>query len=478
MEASTLEGLTLLVVDDDLLLRRRLLAFLEGRGADVQGAGSVDETKRILDGLDFDFVLLDIHLPDGSGLDLLRARVFPDGLGVIVMTAEAGVATAVEAMRMGAVDYLVKPFDLEELPIVIERVRRSRQRARLEEHRRGRAEDSLLFFGPSLEELERLLRKILEADGRIRTNLPPVLIQGETGTGKTSIARWLHHHGPRAGRPLVEMNCSALPETLAESELFGHERGAFTGAHAARIGLFEASQGGTLFLDELPSLSLGLQAKLLKAIEDQRIRRVGGRKEIPVDARIIAATSVDLRERVARGEFREDLLHRLDLYRVPLPPLREWGADILELAERLLARLAARHRLGGKHFSEAGRRRIRDHSWPGNVRELAHELERAVVFEEGDHLDLEQLPVQGKPKDRTAGGADGWFNAGYVFPDHGFVLEEAISQLIRHALRQANDNVSATARLLGVTRDYVRYRLTDRQGTGAVGGDSPGDDSG
>jgi DNA-binding NtrC family response regulator len=272
------------------------------------------------------------------------------------------------------------------------------------------------------------------------------------------------------------MNCSALPEALAESELFGHERGSFTDAHAARIGLIEAAQGGTLFLDELPSLSMALQAKLLKAIEDHRIRRVGGRKEIPVDARIVAATSVDLRERVAQGTFREDLLHRLDLYRVELPPLRDWGDDMLVLAEQLLARLADRHRLRGKQLSEEGRRRIRSHPWPGNVRELAHELERAIVFEEGEQLRLGQLGPAAQPRSElpaVGAGEPDWFNPAFVFPESGFVLEAAINRLIQHALRQSDDNVSAAARLLGVTRDYVRYRLADRREHGADGGGAP-----
>jgi two-component system, NtrC family, response regulator AtoC len=470
MEGRILEGLSLLVVEDDELLRKRIVAHLDRCGADVMGVGTIEETRRTLAGMDFDFALMDIHLPDGSGLDLLRQRTFPAGLGVIVMTAEAGVATAVEAMRLGATDYLVKSFELEELPLVIERANRSRQRARLDEHERSRADDSGFFFGESLAELERLLRKVIEVDTRIRTHLSPVLIQGETGTGKTTIARWLHHRGPRANRPLVEMNCSALPEPLAESELFGHERGAFTDAHVARIGLFEASQGGTLFLDELPSLSMALQAKLLKAIEDQRIRRVGGRKEIPVDVRIIAATSVDLGERVAAGQFREDLLHRLDLFRVVMPPLRDRGADLTRLAERLLERLAERHRLPVKPLSSLGQQRIRIYPWPGNVRELANELERALVFEEGEFLDLGQLRMNSGTTEDPDSGAGDWLNPGFQFPERGFVLEEAIGRLIQQALKQAGGNVSGAARLLGVTRDYVRYRLAEQRGEEGVGG--------
>jgi two-component system, NtrC family, response regulator AtoC len=293
------------------------------------------------------------------------------------------------------------------------------------------------------------------------------LIQGETGTGKTTIARWIHRHGPRADSPLVEVNCSALPETLAESELFGHERGAFTDARAARIGLFEAANGGTLFLDELPSLSLALQAKVLTAVEDHKIRRVGGSKEIPVDVRIIAATNRDLREAVAKSEFREDLYHRLDLFSVDIPPLRERGEDVLRLAETFLDRLAKRHRVQGKSLSAQGRKNLMGYGWPGNVRELAHELERAIVFDESNALDFESLT---RRRSTVASGEAGkgpnndWFNEAFVFPPDGFSLEEAIMRMINHALKQTNQNVSAAARLLGVSRDYLRYRLSGKTG--------------
>jgi two-component system, NtrC family, response regulator AtoC len=255
------------------------------------------------------------------------------------------------------------------------------------------------------------------------------------------------------------MNCSAVPETLAESELFGHERGAFTDARTARMGLFEAASGGTLFLDELPSLSPPLQAKVLKALEDQRIRRLGGNREVPVDVRVIAATHRDLKELVSAGQFREDLLHRLDLYRVQLPALRERGDDIVELAERLMERLCQRHRLPRKSITAFGRRRLLAYPWPGNVRELSHELERAIVFVESQQLDFEQL-------DRSPGsghapmGRTEWLNPNFSYPESGFSLEEAIDRLIGLALQQTGNNVSAAARLLGVSRDYVRYRLS------------------
>jgi len=286
------------------------------------------------------------------------------------------------------------------------------------------------------------------------------LIRGETGTGKSTLARWLHRRGPRKGQPLIEVNCSALPETLAESELFGHERGAFTDARAARQGLFEAAHGGTLFLDELPSLSLPLQAKVLTAIEERDIRRLGGNRTIQVDVRIIAATSRDLRGAVAAGDFREDLMHRLDLYRVSLPPLRDRGGDVLRLADHLMVKIGRRHRLPPRLITATGRQRLLQYPWPGNVRELAHELERALVFSEAAQLDFAHLPageadcrVAEEPSQRD------WLRPGYTFPEEGFVLEDAINRLVQLALRQAGQNVSRAARVLGVTRDFIRYRL-------------------
>ncbi len=466
MQSGALAGLEILIVDDEPLLRRQVAAQLEKLGAETTMAGDLATARKLIAGQEFEFVFLDVNLPDGLGTDLLKEGVFPANSGVIVMTAEAGVTGAVEAIRLGAVDYLAKPFDPAELPLVLARARRTRQTARVEEHRRENTDRSreFFFFGAALAALEKQLEKILIADRRLRESLPPVLIQGETGTGKTTVARWLHNQGPRAQQPLVEVNCSALPETLAESELFGHERGAFTDARAARMGLFEAANGGTLFLDELPSLSAGLQAKVLTAIEDGKIRRVGSQKPIPVDVRLIAATNQDLQGLVAEGKFREDLYHRLDLFRVVIPPLRERSDDIARLAELIVGRLCHRHGLPLKRISATGREKLLSYAWPGNVRELAHELERSIVFEEGEWLNFEQLGGKGKPKVAGEGAgerkAGDWFDEGFEFPEQGFSLEAAINRLIQHALKQSNNNVSAAARLLGVSRDYIRYRLS------------------
>jgi len=476
-----MQGASVLVLEDDGLLRRQLVAFLERAGADVTGVGNVAGARSALENLAFDFALLDVHLPDGQGTDLLKEDRFGPNTSVVVMTAEGGVAGAVEAMRLGALDYLTKPFEPGELPLVFQRVRRRRQTERLEEFRREdeTPRDDEFVFGSALSGLRAQLDRIVAADVRMQTELAPVLILGETGTGKTSVARWLHARGPRSACPLVEVNCSALPESLAESELFGHERGAFTDARAARLGLFEAADGGTLFLDEMASLSLPLQAKVLTAVEDRRIRRLGGNKAIPVDVRVVAAANRDLKELAAEGRFREDLYHRLDLFRLLIPSLRERQADIVPLAQALMRRASRRHRLQPREITAEGRRRLEAYGWPGNVRELAHELERALVFEDGPLTFGHLAPMtrgprlgSGEPADGggvrsgniEAGKSDDWFNPGYRIPDEGFSLDGVILRVVGHAVKQAGGNVSAAARLLGVSRDVVRYRLEGRAG--------------
>jgi len=463
MAKSVLAGLNILLLEDELLLRKRLTAYLEKEGAEVTAVGTVAAARAAVEGIALDAALLDVNLPDGRGTDLLKEKLFTATTTVVVMTAEGGVAGAVDALRAGASDYLVKPFDPDELPVRFAQARRAQQTRRADDFRRG--QEGELLFGESLAGVKDQLQKITAADRKLGHHLPPVLIEGETGTGKTAIARWIHRHGPRADGPLVELNCSALPEALAEAELFGHERGAFTDAKMARIGLMEAADGGTLFLDELPSLAGSLQAKLLTALEDHVLRRVGATRPVPVDARIIAATNVDLNAQVAAGKFREDLLHRLDLFRVKLPPLRDRGSDIIVLAHELLARVCRRYGQQQPPIPAEGKARLRAHRWPGNVRELSHEIERAVVFGGPEGLTFSHLGEKAPGQDP----AHDWLRRGFVFPETGFSLEAAIDQMVAHAVRQAGGNVSGAARLLGVSRDVVRYRLKGERGNEAGG---------
>ncbi len=445
-------GTTVLLLEDDAGLVRRLTAYLEGRGLELYVARDLAEARRVLREERPDFALVDLHLPDGHGLALLRERLFSENTAVVVMTAFGGIAEAVEAMRLGAADFLTKPFDLEAVPLAFLRCRSLRRSARRDEQRGGEAAtESELFFGESLAGVRSELEQMLAAERRLGSRLPPLLIEGETGTGKSVLARWVHRQGPRADRPFIAINCAALPEQLAESELFGHERGAFTDAKQARVGLFEAADGGTLFLDELGALPLSTQAKLLAAVEEGTIRRLGATRTFPVDVRVIAANNCPLDELVRRGLFREDLHHRLNLLRIVLPPLRERGEDVVLLARRLLAAAAARYRAGDLAIGAAGEARRRAQPGRGNIRELAHVIERAVIFGPGPVLEFEVLGGTGEAV------AAPWLNPAWRLPETGFTIEGAIGVLIATALRETAGNLSAAARRLGVTREYIRY---------------------
>ena len=449
-------GCDILLLEDDATLRRRLAAHLRSRDAEVTKVASIGEARRTLAELRFDFALVDLHLPDGEALELLRTGAFSENTGVVVMTAFGGIKKAVEAMRLGAGDYLAKPFEPDELPLAFLRCREKRSGARRDEahasaHANGNGDE--LFFGVSLAPVHAQLELILATERRLEQGLPPILIEGETGTGKSLLARWLHRQGPRHARPFITINCAALPENLAESELFGHERGAFTDAKTARIGLFEAADNGTLFLDEIGALSPSIQAKVLTAVEDRAIRRLGATKEIHIDVRLIAANNRPLLDLVDERNFREDLYHRLHLLHLVLPPLRERGQDVLALAHHLLERIARRHRLKDVSISSSGEARLLAKRWRGNARELAHEIEREVIFCRGTQLDFAHL---GEP---PVVAPAGWRDPKWRLPEQGFSIEDVVTDLVEEALRETNHNLSAAARRLGVTREFLRYRL-------------------
>jgi len=456
-----------LILEDDLRLRRRLVAHFQELGCEVAEAASLAEARRLLAASVPDFAVADINLPDGDLFVLLREGSFSENTTLVAMTAFGKVSTAVEAMRLGAGDYLCKPFEPEEAVLALLRARAQRRSARREQQRASGQSGALeeLLFGPSLASLRSRLETLLAAERRLGSRLPPVLIEGETGTGKTVLAKWIHAHGPRASMPFLHLNCAALPDALAESELFGHERGAFTDARQARVGLLEAADGGTLFLDEVGSLSAAAQAKLLTVVEDGRVRRLGGNKPVTVDARIVTASNLPLARLVSEGRFREDLFHRLNLAHFVLPPLRERGEDILAHARRMLEGLASRHRRPGLRLSPAAENRLLAAPWKGNLRELSHELERAVLFSDAQVLDLEALDPA--PASKT-GTASAWRNPGWVMPAEGFKVEGVVDELVAEALRLSEDNVSAAARRLGVTREFLRYRLRPAEGAQTV----------
>ena len=452
-------GCEILVLEDDGPLRKRAAAYLTQLGAAVTECATLGEARRLVGAVRFEFALVDLHLPDGTVLQLLREGAFSENTGIVVMTAFGGIKEAVEAIRLGAGDYLTKPFELEQLPLAFQRCRSTRRGARREEHvaRQTGANAGAFFFGPSLAAVRTQVEAILATDRRLGHRLPPVLIEGETGTGKSVLARWLHGEGPRRDHPFVPVNCAALSDTLIESELFGHERGAFTDAKSARIGLFEAADGGTLFLDEIGLLSPPTQAKLLTAIEEGVIRRLGGTRELQVDVRVLAASNRPLGELVAAGAFREDLFHRLNLLAITLPPLRERGTDIIALAQHLLAKIAAHHRLKDVKLTPLGEARLLAQPWRGNVRELSHVIERAIIFGAGAPLDFNSLG------DPPAGDLRPWRNPAWQLPASGFSLDAMIDELVADIMREEEGNVSAAARRLGVSRDVLRHRLGERK---------------
>ncbi|MDQ8187301.1 sigma-54 dependent transcriptional regulator [Pelagicoccus sp. SDUM812002] len=466
--SALLSGREILIVEDELLLRKRLAVYLESQGASCTAVGTFDEGRNALERLPLDYVLANVKLPDGLGLDLIEVAQAQGDVPIVIMTADGGVSAAVDAMRRGASDYLAKPFDPEEVSLVLGRAQSGRRESRLKRHRNQPrnqpTSDKGLFFGDSLDVFRAQLDRVIEADRRLSDKLPPVLIEGETGTGKTSLARWLHANGSRSDKELVVVNCAALPDQLAESELFGHEKGAFSDAKQARIGLFEAADGGTLFLDEIASLSPVLQAKVLTAIEEGRIRKLGSSKQIDVNVRLIAASNQPLKELSANGEFREDLYHRLNLLCFTVPPLRDRGEDALRMADHLLVGLARKYGYKQSAFSDRCRCWISSYEWPGNVRELEHEIERALVL--GDASSLEFLGMPGTSGDSGVAWGDAsngdWLNPAWELPQEGFSLEAAIDRLIDLAIEKCGGNVSKAARRIGVARDYIRYRKTKK----------------
>lgn len=460
-----LKGKTILLLEDENLMRRKIANYLEEVGADVTEAKNIGAAKDLIEHQKFDFALFDINLPDGTSIDLLKQNAVPEGTIIIVMTADPTMDTAIKALKLGAKDYLTKPFAPPEVLMAIKQCLQSQKQERIQEFKKAKSKGTEFIFGDSLADIKAQLVHLSKKEQLIEDSLPPpVLIEGETGTGKSALAKWIHQNSPRAEKEFVQINCANLQDSIAESELFGHEKGAFTDAKNSRVGLFEAADGGTLFLDEIASLPEKVQAKILTILDDGLVRRVGGNREIPVNVKIIAASNIELHELVEAGKFRNDLFFRLDLIRAKLPPLRDRGKDILPIARSILNKLAPKYKLKSFELTPKSIKKINAYNWPGNIRELSFEIERALLFSNEDQIELL------KNLNLEAQGADS-LNAGSILPDShflvpetGFNLEAHILKLINKTLEQCDGNVSKASRLLGVSRDYLRYKLKSNLG--------------
>jgi two-component system response regulator AtoC len=441
---------TLLVADDDPVARDLLAEVLSREGYRVLTAGGGEECLALAAQNLLDLALVDLRMPDVDGLEVLRrlAALRP-GVPVLILTAFGSVDTAIEAIRAGAYDYLSKPFRMEEIRLVVrrtleaQRLLRENQQYRQELRARHRVEN-LVGQSPRMVETYKRIARVAGLD-------TTVLIEGETGTGKALVARAIHYASPRADRPFVVVDCAALPEHLFESELFGHERGAFTGAVAARRGLLEAASGGTCFLDEVGELSLPLQAKLLRAIQERTIRRVGGNESLPIDVRFLAATNRDLRKQVEEGRFREDLYFRLDVVTIAVPPLRERPDDIPLLAQHFLQKYAAQARKPVKGLAQEALDLLQRHVWPGNVRELEHAIERAVALTSSELLLPADFPLAQRESPP----------AGPALPRPGMTLAEVKRWYVALVLGEVGGNKARAAEMLGIDRRTL-YRMLGR----------------
>jgi two-component system, NtrC family, response regulator PilR len=456
-----------LVVDDETSLVEFLAVLCAGEGYGVAQAHSASEAREQLARRTPDLVLCDIMMPDGNGLELLREiRTLPDPPAVVMMTAYTSTKTAIDAMKLGAADYVAKPFDVDELKVVIRNALEARRLAAevvyLREELVGRYTfENIIGRSPRM-------RAVFSLVERVARTSSTVLLQGESGTGKELIARAIHFSSPRAAHRFLSINCGAMPESLLESELFGHERGAFTGAVRDKRGLFQEAHRGTLFLDEIGEMSQAMQVKLLRALQDRVVRRVGGTDEETVDVRIIAATNRDLQERIAQGEFREDLYYRINVIPIQLPPLRDRREDIALLADHFLRKLAAGLGQPPKRLSKEALRLLESHLWPGNVRELENLIERAVALSLSDLIGPADFPddlARQHPPSRTE----------ITLPADGLDLEAHLdrirAELMRQALARAGGVQTQAAEFLGMTFRSFRYYAKKAGLTAGAAGD-------
>ncbi len=468
-----------LVVDDEAAIRYTLAEAMRGWGFDPVEAGTIAEALELFDIEQPLVVLQDVNLPDGSGLDALREYKSRQPQCVVIMiTGNVMLDDTLSAMRGGAYDFIAKPINLRELQVTIRngietgQLRREVKAIRSEQARQFSFEQ-IIGHSPAMKDMIALARKVAASEAS------SVLLQGESGTGKDLVAKAIHYSSGRVDQHFVAINLAAIPGTLIESELFGHEKGSFTDAKSRKEGLFEQAQGGTIFLDEIGELELNLQAKLLRVLEEGSFRRVGGLKDLPLDVRIIASSNRDLRSESEAGHFRLDLYYRLSVIQIDLPPLRKRGDDVLMLANYYIS-----------YFNRTLRKRIRglspeveevflNYQWPGNVRELRNVIERVLILEDTDQITTTWLPrdlLRGIKADfqedtfhasPRAGGSGESIAGRYILPENGVNLEEFELSLVQQAMHRSGGNQTRAAELLGISRDQLRYRLKKLDESGA-----------
>lgn len=444
----------LLVVDDEHLIRWSLEQNLKKQGYEVVTAGTGEDAMRLLREEEPDLVLLDIQLPGISGIDVLeKIKEHDEEIIVIMVTAHGGLETAVNAMRLGAYDYVSKPFNLDELSITVKKALESSDLKQEVVRLRTEAKKS----APNIIGESRQIKYLMEVLEKVaRSEASTVLVQGESGTGKELVAKWVHYSSNRAEKPFIAINCASVPATLLESELFGHEKGAFTDAKITKKGLFELADGGTVFLDEIGDMEMGMQAKLLRFLEDRSFRRIGGGRVFTVDVRIISATNKDLQKSIEEKTFRNDLYYRLQVIPIFLPPLRERREDIIPLATHFINLYNKDFNKKVQGIAGMAERMMQDYSWPGNVRELKNVIERAIILGNDETLLLEHLPLEIVAKASLQAGSPMLV---FRLPPEGIDIEEVEKELIRQALEMSEWNQSKAAKKLNLGIDAFRYRM-------------------
>ncbi len=444
----------ILVVDDEKLIRWNIMEKLNQLGFITEEAGTVAEAKQIINKKIIDLAIVDLRLPDGDGMNILKdITIKQPGVPILIITAYSSVSNAVEAMKNGAFDYISKPFEIEELILRVERAieqlhLRNSFQVGLQQSKRIFNLDHIIGKSPKIQEVKQIIKKVAESPSTT------ILLLGESGTGKDIAARVIHYESERAAYPFMNITCTALPENLLESELFGYEPGSFTGADHLKKGLFELANYGTVFMDEIGDVPLSVQSKILRVLEEKTFKRIGGTVDIQVDVRVIVATNKDLEEMVHTGTFREDLFYRLNVVPIVLPPLRERYGDIPLLAEHFLNLFNKEFRRNRKIFSNEAMEKLLSYHWPGNIRELRNVIERAVLLGKDDTIQADEI-ILGRV---SFGGVRTTNNEIVLLPPSGCPLEDVEKSLIRQALERTNWNLTRAGALLNISRDQVRYK--------------------